>query len=92
MNNILLLTTVGVACLLIITPIIVYQFIQQQQALNKIEKMLNPQPEVNLETETGNLLGYHNYQECFSFWNSPERVANLTKDNLTPDYMCKEYK
>jgi len=84
MNNLLLLSIISLACLLIITPIILYQFIQQQQALNKIEKMLNPKSNTNPESS----LGYDTYQECYDYW----KKYTLTDKQSIPIIMCEEYK
>ena len=45
MNNIILLQIISLVLIVIIAIIVVYQFGQQQQALNRIDKMLNPQSE-----------------------------------------------
>ena len=42
MNNILLLTLISTIAVLVIASIVVYQFYQQQQAIDNINKVLNP--------------------------------------------------
>ena len=61
MNNILLLSLIGTIAVLIIASIVIYQFIQQQQALIKINDMIK----ASIPTEADNLTkGMNIFLEC----------------------------
>ena len=89
----IILIIVAFNCLLIIvtTSIVAYQFVRQEQALDKIENMLNPEPETEANP-TSSLYG--SYQECINEWNKPVNLEILRNVSLTltPEQMCDEYK
>ena len=61
MNNILLLSLIGTIAVLIIASIVVYQFIQQQQALIKIDNIIK----ASIPTQEDNLTkGMNIFLEC----------------------------
>jgi hypothetical protein len=79
MNTLILLAIIGVGAVVVIAGIIAFQFVQEQQALNKLEKTLNP-PKPEHE------LGYNTYQECLNYWNKGSHVEGIA------EIMCEEYK
>ena len=73
----------------IIAFVVVYQFIQQQTALNKLESTLNPESKrdtlLNPEPERGTLFEqlYDSYQECIDDWNKPQNMEILKNNSPT---------
>ena len=84
MNNIILLQIISLVGIFIIAIIVVYQFVQEQQALNRIDKMLNPPKPKDLNYEPS--INYNTYQECIDYWNKAATVEGI------PDIMCEKYK
>jgi hypothetical protein len=81
MNIIILLAIIGVGAVVVIAGIIAFQFIQEQSALNKLDKMLNPEP-------------VKQYEECLKRY---ESLSQTSKDIIceneqskTPYEQCKE--
>jgi len=79
MNTIIILGIIIAVAVSIIAVVVVYQFVQQQQAIEKLDNILDP-------SKPKSSLGYSTYQECLDYWNREATVEGI------PDIMCEEYK